>query len=142
VRTILVVEDNPIDVMLLERTFRQLELWDRVHVVNDGLAAIQYLSGEAQFSDRATFPLPYVIVLDLKLPKRSGFEVLSWIRSNSSLQHLPVVIFTSSKDSEDVTKAYQAGANSYISKTPDQDELGRIAGVLHDYWVTHNIRAF
>ncbi|MBE9104651.1 response regulator, partial [Nostoc cf. edaphicum LEGE 07299] len=96
--TILLVEDNHKDVLLLQRALRKANIVNPVQVVNDGDAAVLYLSGEEPYGDRTRYPLPVLILLDLKLPRRSGAEVLMWLRQQPELKRLPVVVFTSSRE--------------------------------------------
>ena len=137
-KTVLLVEDNPVDVMLLRRALNKIAASSELQTVNDGQAAIDYLAGAGQYSDRSRFPTPYVIVLDLKLPRKSGFEVLRWLRTSSAYPHLPVVVLTSSREDQDLQRAYASGANSYLLKTLNADDLTRMAGILHQYWVEFN----
>src|ERR1700756_4785455 len=111
-KTILLVEDNPVDVLLMRRALTKLDAGSLLYTVSDGQAAIDYLSGQGLFNDRSSYPLPYVMVLDLKLPRKNGFEVLNWLRTSSLYPHLPVVILTSSSEDKDLKNAYSAGANS------------------------------
>ncbi len=131
---ILLVEDNETDVLLLERAFRKVAAHAPVRVVRDGLEAVMYLAGEGPYADRASFPLPSFVLLDLKLPKRSGFEVLEWIRGNDRLGHLPVIVLTSSTETGDVLRAYELGALAYLVKPVGFDELRTLAEILHRYW--------
>ncbi|HZU30115.1 MAG TPA: response regulator [Candidatus Angelobacter sp.] len=137
-KTILLVEDNPVDVMLMRRAMAKLDTVSDLRTVSDGQAAIDYLSGLGPYADRSSYPVPYVMVLDLKLPRKNGFEVLDWLRANSTYSHLPVVILTSSREDQDLRKAYLAGANSYFLKTPDAEELNRMAQIIHEYWIGYN----
>lgn len=136
--TILLVEDNPKDVFLVQRAFRKAEIAAPLQVVSDGDAAIQYLSGEDPYSDRTVHPLPVFVLLDLKLPRRSGAEVLSWIRQQTDLRRLPVVILTSSREYADVNRIYDLGANAYIVKPPDFDQLVELLKTLNLHWITYN----
>jgi CheY-like chemotaxis protein len=116
--TILLVEDDSNDTLLLQRAFRRAGLNNPLQVVSDGDQAVAYLNGVDKFGDRDKFPLPSLILLDLKLPRRSGLEVLSWLRNEASeeVKALPVIVLTSSRLSEDVDQAYTLGANSYMAK--------------------------
>jgi CheY-like chemotaxis protein len=133
---ILIVEDREDDVLLLQRAFRKASLKNPVQFVRTGEEAIAYLSGEGQFSSRAEFPLPVLILLDLKLPGKDGFEVLSWVRQNDGLQILPVIILTSSNHISDVNRAYRLGANSFLVKDLDFHQTVVLSVVLRDYWLT------
>ncbi|GFE70156.1 response regulator [Chroococcus sp. FPU101] len=135
---ILLVEDNPKDVFLIQRAFRKSGIVTPMHVVNDGDAAVHYLSGESPYSDRMVYPLPVLILLDLKLPRRSGSEVLIWIRQQVLLRRLPVVVLTSSIEYADINHIYDLGANAYITKPPDFDQLVDIIKTLNLHWIIYN----
>src|SRR6476620_3551007 len=109
---ILVVEDREDDVLLIFRALEKAGVKNRVHVVCNGEQAVDYLRGRGGYSDRALYPLPQLILLDLKLPGMSGFDVLQWIRSDSQLPSFLVVVLTSSENINDVNLAYRLGANS------------------------------
>lgn len=135
---ILLVEDNPKDVFLIQRAFRKAGVVTPMQVVSDGDAAVQYLSGEAPYSDRLVYPLPVLVLLDLKLPRRSGAEVLTWIRQQVLLKRLPVVVLTSSREYADINHIYDLGANAYITKPPDFDQLVDIIKTLNLHWIIYN----
>jgi CheY-like chemotaxis protein len=135
---ILLVEDNPKDVFLIQRALRKAQIVTPLQVVNDGDAAVQYLSGAVPYSDRTAYPLPVVVLLDLKLPRRSGAEVLAWIRQQPELRRLPVVALTSSREYADINRVYDLGANAYIVKPPDFDQLVDILKTLDLHWITYN----
>lgn len=136
--TILLVEDNPKDVFLIQRAFRKAEIIAQLQVVTDGDAAVQYLAGQAPYHDRLIYPLPAFVLLDLKLPRRSGAEVLSWLRQEPMLRRLPVVILTSSKEYRDVNQVYDLGANAYIVKPIDFDSLVDIIKTINLHWIIYN----
>jgi CheY-like chemotaxis protein len=136
--TVLLVEDNPDDVLLTDRAFKRANLLNPIQVVDDGDQAVAYLSGAPPFEDRGRFPLPVLILLDLKLPRRSGLEVLKWLRAVPGLKRLPVVVLTSSADSGDVNNAYDMGANSYLVKPVGFDALFDMVKVLQPYWLILN----
>ena len=131
---ILVVEDNADDVLLIQRAFDKAKLANPLHFVTDGDKAVQYLSGTGPYADRSSHPLPTMMLLDLKLPRRSGFEVLEWVRSQSALKVLPVVVLTSSKEDADVRRAYALGANTYLAKPVALDGLIEMVRTLGMYW--------
>jgi CheY-like chemotaxis protein len=135
------VEDDPNDVLLLQRAFRKANITLPIQSASDGDKAVAYLTGADEYSNRDKFPLPTLILLDLKMPRKSGLEVLARIRSEDKLRRLPVVIFTSSKHDEDVRKAYDLGANSYLVKPVGFDMLVELAKLIHQYWFTQNERA-
>ena len=135
---ILVVEDEPNDVLLLQRAFKKAALTHPVQIVGDGEAAVDYLAGHNAFADRERYPLPTLMLLDLKLPRKSGLEVLAWVRAQPGLRRLPVVVLTSSKEPPDVTRAYDLGVNSYLVKPAAFDTLLEMIKALGAYWLTHN----
>jgi CheY-like chemotaxis protein len=138
---ILHVEDDPNDVLLFQRAFRKANLAVNIQSVGDGDKAVAYLSGADGYSDREKFPLPALVLLDLKMPRKSGLEVLQWIRAQANLRRQLVVIFTSSKHDEDINRAYDLGANSYLVKPVGFDMLVEVAKLLHQYWLTVNERS-
>jgi CheY-like chemotaxis protein len=109
---ILIVEDDPNDVLLLQRAFQKAGLKNNLRLVRDGSQAIAYLSGHGIYSDRAKYPLPFLVLLDLKMPGTDGFEVLQWARAEPDLKRLLIVVLTSSNLQTDVDRAYELGANS------------------------------
>ena len=140
--TILLVEDDPNDVLLIRRAFTKagLGLPDCMQVVGDGEGAIDYLGGSGPYSSRERFPLPAVVLLDLKLPRKSGFEVLEWLRGQPGLRRIPVVVLTGSAQSSDVNRAFDIGANSYLVKPVGIDALTEIMRTLNLYWLLLNER--
>jgi CheY-like chemotaxis protein len=132
--TILMVEDEPNDVLLVQRAFRKANLLNPIQVVGEGEVAVAYLSGQAPYGDRARYPLPTLLLVDLKLPRMSGFEVLVWLRQQPGLKRLPVVVLTSSKESRDINLAYELGANSYLVKPVGFDDLLAMVKTLNLYW--------
>jgi CheY-like chemotaxis protein len=131
---ILLVEDDPNDVLLMRRACAKSNLTNPLQVVNDGDAAVAYLSGQPPYADRQQFPLPLLILLDLKLPRRSGLEVLAWVRQQPNLRRLPVVVLTSSREKTDVNRAYDLGANSYLVKPVTFTSLMDIVQTLNMFW--------
>lgn len=134
-RVILVVEDEPSDVMLLRRAFSRTGTRSQILSVGDGDLAVAYLAGEGVYADRAQHPMPDLVLLDLKLPRRSGFEVLDWVRHHALLGSLPAIMLTSSRERIDVDKAYALGANSYFAKPGTFDELVELVRVFERYWM-------
>jgi CheY-like chemotaxis protein len=135
---ILIVEDNDDDVALIRRAFKHCKILNPLSVVSDGDAAVAYLSGTGPYADRAEHPLPALVMLDLKLPRRSGLEVLEWMKQQPLLKRTPVVILTSSKEHRDVNRAYDLGANSYLMKPVEFDDLRAMVERLHLYWLVMN----
>lgn len=134
---VLLVEDDPNDILLLERAFGKAQLTAPLQV-NDGEEAIAYLAGEGNYADRERHPLPNLVLLDLKLPKKSGLEVLHWLRQQPVLQRLPVVVLTSSREHSDVNRAYELGANSYLVKPVRSQDLVEMIKTLDVYWLWMN----
>jgi CheY-like chemotaxis protein len=136
--TILLVEDNPRDVFLIQRAFRKAEVTIPLKVVEDGEAAVLYLSGQEPYGDRDRYPLPVLILLDLKLPRKSGAEVLMWLRQQPELKRLPVVVLTSSKEYADINHVYDLGGNAYMVKPVAFDNLVEIVKTLNLHWIIFN----
>ena len=136
---VLLVEDNSNDIVLTRRAFRKAELPEPIAVVEDGEQAVAYLGATGEFSDRRAHPLPDLVLLDLKLPRMSGLEVLAWLREQPRLQRLPVIVLTSSRESSDVNRAYELGANSYLLKPVTFNSLARIVSDLDRYWGGLNV---
>jgi CheY-like chemotaxis protein len=136
---ILLVEDNPDDVLLARRAVRKAALPAAMQVADDGDEAVAYLGGSGRFADRSRHPLPALVLLDLKLPKRPGLEVLRWVRSQPELNTTPVVVLTSSSEDEDIQRAYALGANSYLQKPVAFNGLVQLLGVLDLYWFKNNL---
>ena len=137
-RAILLVEDNEDDVFLMKRALEGAAVSNPLTVVEDGQAAIDYLSGTDQFHDRTKYPLPAIVFLDLKLPFKSGHEVLAWIRQQPELHSVIVVVLTSSGEPSDLSKSYQLGANSYVVKPPTAPQLLEMAKAFKWYWLEYN----
>ena len=130
--TILLVEDDDNDVLLLQRAFRKAGLTHALQTVSDGEQAIAYLSGQPPFNDRAKYPFPMLMLTDLKMPRKTGLEVLAWLRQQpSELKNLPVIVLTSSRLTDDVDQAYDLGATSYMAKpSGDFDGLAQMVKSL------------
>ncbi len=137
-KLILLVEDNEHDIFFLQRAFSKAGITSPIEVVNDGRQALEYLQGAGNFADRLRYPVPDLVLLDLKLPELGGLEVLRWIRSRPEFRTLVVVILTSSHLEMDVHRAYVLGANSFLVKTGSLDELVRMSRLVHDYWLELN----
>lgn len=135
---ILLVEDSPDDVALFKRAINKAAVNYPLQVVTDGETAIAYLLGSGVYADRELYPLPALVLLDLKLPRKSGHEVLAWLRAQPKLRRLPVVVLTTSRESSDINRAYDACVNSYLVKPFALDGLTDMVRALHDYWLTLN----
>ncbi len=131
---ILLAEDDPNDVLLIQRAFQKAGLRESLRVVRDGEQAIEYLSGSGPYANREKFPLPFVLLLDLKMPGTDGFEVLQWLRTDPELKRLLVVVLTSSNLQADVDRAYELGANSYLVKPVEFDAMVTMIQRFEAYW--------
>lgn len=135
---ILLVEDNSSDAKLTLLSLREHKLTDRIKVVNDGMQALDYIFGIGTFQGRDVSVQPKVVLLDLKLPKASGTEVLRRLKSDPQSSHIPIVILTSSSEQRDVSECYQLGANSYIVKPVDFDQFLETMLMVGSYWTKVN----
>jgi two-component system, response regulator len=137
-KTILLVEDNEDDVALTLRAFNKINIKNNIVTVGDGEEALDYIFCREKFAGRNPLDLPSVILLDLKLPKVNGFEVLKAIRENEMTKYLPVVILTSSKEEQDVVNAYSLGTNSYLRKPVDFEKFSEAVKTLGVFWLLLN----
>lgn len=129
---VLYAEDEDNDAFLMQRAFAKAGVSNPLFVVPDGAAAIRYLSGTGEFSDRMRHPSPCLLLLDLNLPRQSGLEVLAWARTQPALNSLPIVILTSSSQDRDIGSAYRLGANGYLVKPPSSERLIELVSSLRD----------
>lgn len=137
---VLLVEDNPRDARLIQRAMEKARMLNAVQVQSDGEAAIEYLAGTPPYDDRDRYPLPELVLLDLKLPRKNGFEVLEWLRAQPGLKRLPVVVLTSSDETPDVSRAYDLGANSYLVKPVESEALVGLLKHVDVYWLVANAK--
>ena len=138
-RTIILhVEDDPNDALLFNHACQKAGVAFDLQAVSDGQQAIDYLRGANNFSDRRQHPLPQLILLDLKMPRMNGFDVLSWMRGENDFKQLPVVVLTSSGHEADVKRAYAMGANSYLVKPVGFEALVELARNLQGFWMKVN----
>ncbi len=137
-RSILLVEDNPDDVDLTLRALKQRNIGNEITVVRDGAEALDYLFATGGYSDHDTTTMPAVVILDLKLPKVDGLEVLQRIRADERTKLVPVVILTSSKEDQDMVNSYKFGANSYVQKPVDFTQFSDAIKQLGLYWLMLN----
>jgi CheY-like chemotaxis protein len=138
-KTVLLVEDNEDDIFVMKMACQRTGIPHSLKVVTDGAMAVDYLSGNGRYADRTEHPLPDVVFLDIRMPKRNGHEVLKWIRSQPELKNLPVVMLTLSTQSEDVEKAYELGVTSYLQKVPCLAEFGQGVRIILKYWLELNV---
>jgi CheY-like chemotaxis protein len=133
--TVMLVEDDLNDIFIVKRAFKLAHIQSPLQVVTDGEDAIDYLRGEGKYSDRGTYPLPHLVVMDLKMPRKTGFEVLEWIkRDGRPLRRVPVVIVSSSDNPADVNRAYELGANAYMVKAVDFRAVEHLFECITHYW--------
>ena len=137
-KRILLVEDNPRDEALTLRALKKMAVEHAVSVVRDGVEALDYLFCTGPFADRDITDAPQVVLLDLKLPKLGGLDVLKRLRADARTRLLPVVVFTSSSEQEDMLKSYDHGANSYVRKPVDFEQFSKATEQLGLYWLLHN----
>ena len=132
---ILLAEDDELHVELTLRGFRKRGFLNPVQVVKDGEEAIAYLSGKGQFADREKYPLPALLLLDLKMPNKNGFEVLEWVRAQPRFKRLPIVVLTSSGEIKDMKRAYDLGANSFLVKPVRTDDFFAVTETIKGWWL-------
>ena len=132
--TILHVEDDANDALLFQHACQKAGVGFDLQAVKDGDEAMAYLKGNDGFSDRARHPLPQLMLLDLKMPRVNGFDLLTWLRSDDYFKRLPVIILTSSNHEGDIKRAYDMGANSYLVKPVGFDALVEVVKTIHSYW--------
>jgi CheY-like chemotaxis protein len=137
-RAILLVEDNEDDIFLMRRALKAAHISNPLLIVEDGQQAVDYLSAVGPYADREQFPFPAVVFLDLKLPIKSGMDVLDWIRQQPQFGNLIVLVLTSSSEPTDLKRAYSLGANSYLVKPPTAEQLLDLAKAFKWYWLEFN----
>ncbi|HZQ45776.1 MAG TPA: response regulator, partial [Verrucomicrobiae bacterium] len=137
-KTVLLVEDFENDIILMRRFWKKEGVKNQLHVVTDGRQALDYLAGKGPFSDREQFPLPCLVLLDLKLPHVMGLDVLAWIRTQSPFETLPVLILSTSSLGSDIDQAYRLGANAYLVKPADVAKLAELVRLIRDFWLGAN----
>ena len=135
---ILVVEDDENDLMFLKRAMKEVGVTNPIQVATDGQKVLDYFQGTGKFANRLEFPLPCLVLLDLKLPYVMGLDVLTWIRAQPQFKSTIVIMLTSSRHTKDIRTAYQLGANAYLVKPADLDALEGMTRTLNDFWLTQN----
>lgn len=131
---ILVAEDDENDAFILQRALKKAGIADPVRVVVDGQQAIDYLAGMGKYQDRQQHPLPDLAIFDIKMPRKDGFDALRWTREQDHLQDLPVMMLTSSGETCDIKKAYELGANAYLIKRAEINQLSMELGKACAFW--------
>ena len=131
----MIAEDNEDHVLLLRRALQKGALLNPIFVVSDGEEAIAYLKGEGKYADRYEYPLPSLLLLDLKMPRKNGFEVLEWIRHQPGLRRLRVVVLTTSDAPQDIDRAYELGANAFMVKPLDKRHFSELTDAIKGYWL-------
>ena len=133
-RTILAVEDSADEIFFLQKAFEQLGCGQRVHFARDGQEAVDYISGVGVYADRTRFPLPCVVMTDLKMPLVDGFQLITWLRKESSCKEIPTFVLTSSRLPEDFAKAYGCGASGYFVKPNAAHSLNTVIKEIEASW--------
>ena len=131
---VLVAEDNPDDALLLRRALEKAGIRARLKIVSDGEEMLLYLEGRGAFANRTTNPLPSLVILDLKMPRKSGLEVLAWMGENPDLSVVPTIVLSASNLEADVRAAYNLGANTYFVKPTTFEELVETMRMVENYW--------
>jgi CheY-like chemotaxis protein len=133
--SVLLVEDDLNDIFLVKRAFKKARLQNPLNVVTDGQEAIHYLRGLGKYADREAHPLPALIVMDIKMPRKTGFEVLEWVKGQGRpLRRIPIVIVSSSENPSDINQAYELGANAYMVKPMDYRAVEHLFESITHYW--------
>lgn len=136
--TILLVEDDPNSVYFFKHVAKKVGITNPLHVAEDGRKALDYLEGVGKFADRNDYPLPGLVILDLKLPRATGFEVLRQMRTHPELRKMIVVMMTSSASDDDIDKSYALGVNAYLVKPLRLEELTATIQAIKDFWLIQN----
>ena len=136
-QTILLVDDSENDLFLMRAAFKKAEFNNPLQEVHNGEEAIAYLKGDDPYSDRHMFPLPAVMLLDLNMPMKNGFDVLTWVRTQTGLKRLSIIVLTASMRTEDIERAFDLGANSFLVKPGNIDALVAMSRCLRD-WIQIN----
>lgn len=134
--TILVVEDDPNDQLLITRSFREIGVVDPIQVVGDGAEAIAYMMGQGKYSDRAKYAYPTFVMTDLKMPRADGFAVLEFLKGNPQWAIIPTIVLSASADADDIKKSYMLGASSYHVKPHNLEALQNQLAAINAYWMT------
>ena len=138
-KTVLLVEDSPDDAFMVQNACRSADIPHSLFHVTDGVLAVDYLSGKSIYSDRLVYPLPDLVFLDIRMPRKDGHEVLEWIRTQPLFLNLPVIMLTNSDDHKDIHRAYKLGVTSYLLKTGNPTDFASGVRVILKYWLHLNI---
>jgi CheY-like chemotaxis protein len=135
--TILIVDDDENDIFFVKRAFTEIDVHCTFHVLKNGQEVVDYLIGDGAYANRDVYPIPMMILMDLKMPIMDGFEVLTWLRSRPGIKVIPTIVFSSSDVPSDITRAYDLGANSFMTKSVTYDGLLLKLQTLSRYWLEH-----
>ncbi|QBI55747.1 Response regulator rcp1 [Streptomonospora litoralis] len=130
---VLLVEDDPGDVLMTKEAFQEHKVGNRLHVVSDGVEALRFLRREDEYADA---PVPHLILLDLNLPRKDGREVLEEVKRDDTLSHIPIVVLTTSEAEEDILRSYRLHANAYVAKPVDFEQFIQVVRQIDDFFVT------
>jgi len=133
--TVLIAEDDENDALMLSRILKKTRVEVIVHIVPDGAEAIAYLKGEDRYADRERYAFPRMLITDLKMPRKNGFELLEWLREHPECHLVPIMILSSSKADEDVIRAYQLGVNAFFQKPSSIEELTNLLELVLQFWL-------
>lgn len=136
---ILVVDDNPDDLHFIQRAFEKIGMTDPIRTVSGGIEAIRYLAGEDPYGDRLKNPFPSLVLTDLRMTRGDGFHVLENIKKNPAWHHLPVLVMSNAEDRAEVSRCYQLGAEGYVVKPADVEELQRLLDLFRPLWLRHGV---
>lgn len=134
----MLVEDDENDVFFMERALKEAQITNPVHLASDGQEAIDYLSGAGPFSDREKHPLPAIVFLDLKLPRKTGHDVLAWLRQSEEHDAVVILVLTTSAEERDIRRAYHLGAHAFLVKPPTPLQLTQLLEGVKAFWFTFN----
>lgn len=137
-QTILLADDDPNDRFLIRRSFHKLGIENPLFEVSDGSEAIAYLEGKGPFADRAKYPFPGILLLDLQMPRVDGLQVLQWIRSKLTVPGLLIIVLSRVEEIRQVNRAYALGANSFLTKPGTEEDLLSLVAAFRDYWIMRN----
>jgi CheY-like chemotaxis protein len=135
--TILIVDDDENDIFFVKRAFTEINVHCTFQMLKNGQEAVDYLQGHGEYANREKYPLPMMILMDLKMPIMDGFQVLAWLRTRPGIRVIPTIVFSSSDLASDITRAYELGANSFMTKSVTYDGLLLKLQTLSQYWLEH-----